>query len=118
MTDKTYRDAADALHSKQELSGSFTVDGDEYPLIVLEATLNELEAIEDDVEDGADEADVVREICDEYLVEPDVPPGDIPVRKLYALFEGMREAWTNSEAIDAAEAAMPVDSGNRRTSRR
>lgn len=115
--DADFDEAARALESRDELEGTFELGGEEYPLRVTEPTLDELEEIEEEVGDGADETDVIREIADQYLLEPDVNVGGIGVSKLYALFEGMNDTWLGSDGFDAAAAEMPLDQGNPPTSR-
>jgi hypothetical protein len=112
MSDTNFDDAARVLESRDSLTGSFELNGDEYPLKVQEPTLGELEAIEDGLGDNADETDAIKEIADEYLLAPEVDVREIGVSKLFALFDGMRETWQQSDAFDEAEAEMPLESGN------
>lgn len=120
MTDYNFDDAARALESRDTLTGTFDLGGDEYPLEVREPTLDELEELEAGLADQADEVEAIREMVDQYLLAPEVQPGDVGISKLRALFGGMREAWEAGEAFDEARAEMPLDEGNgrRRSSRR
>ena len=117
-------DAIRALESRDELTGTFEVNGEEMPLTVQEPTLDELEAIEDGLDESADETDAIREMADRSLVGVGTPPqkpdvGSIGVSKLFALFDGMRETWQQSDAFDAAEGQMPLEQeGNSQRSRR
>jgi hypothetical protein len=117
MTDNTLDDAARALQTRDVLTGSFELRGEEYPLEAAEPTLDELEELEQSIEaDG--EVEEMRALIDRYLDAPDVDAGTIGVGKLRALFEGMTAAWNNMDNFEEAEEAMPVESGNRRNSRR
>jgi len=120
MPDNNLSDAARALESRDELAGTFEIGGDEYPLEVREPTLDELEELEMELADEADEVEAIRGMAERYLIAPDVAAGDIGISKLRALFDGMREAWESGDAFDEAKEAMPIDEGNgrRRTSRR
>jgi len=111
--DHDFDDAARALETRQILSGSFSLDGDKYPLQIQEPTLGELEDIDDEAGPNADEAEIIREIADRYLEAPAVDVDEIGVSKLFALFEGMRETWEQSDAFADAREEMPVE-GNRR----
>jgi len=117
MTDK-FTDAARALETRDVLRGEFELNGETYPLETLEPTLGEIEELEAELGDDSDELEQIREFVDSYLEAPDIDPDDLGLSKLRSLFEGMREAWNNMEQIEDAEEAMPVESGNRRTSRR
>jgi hypothetical protein len=117
MTDP-FDDAARALETRDVLRGEFELNGESYPLETLEPTLGEIEELEAELGDETDELEQIREFVDSYLEAPAVNPDDLGLSKLRALFEGMREAWNNMDTIEDAEEAMPVESGNRRTSRR
>jgi len=116
--DTDFDAAARALESRDRLAGSFTVGDEEFPLELREPTLKELETIEAELNDGADEAEAIRRIVDEFLEEPAVSADDIGVSKLRALFEGMRETWESTEQFDAAREEMPLEGKRRRKSRR
>jgi len=111
--DHDFDDAARALQTRQILDGSFSVNGNEFPLRIQEPTLGELEEIDAESGPDADEAEVIREIADRYLEAPAVDVDEIGVSKLFALFEGMRETWEQSDAFADAREEMPVE-GNRR----
>jgi len=117
MTDKTFDDAARALETRDVLSGTFEISGEEYPLEAAEPTLDELEELEQ-ATDADDEIEEMRALIDRYLDAPDVDAGNIGVGKLRALFKGMTESWNDMDEFDEAEEAMPVEQGNRRNSRR
>jgi hypothetical protein len=112
-----FDDAARALESRDTLQGSFELDGTEYPLELIEPTLDELEGIDDKIGDDGDEADAIRMMIDQYLERPAVKPDDIGISKLFAVFEGMRDCWQGGQQFDAAREEMPVDTGNSQTSR-
>jgi len=108
-----FDDAVRALETRQMLDGSFSVNGNEYPLRIQEPTLGELEDIDAESGPDAGEAEVIREIADRYLEAPAVDVDEIGVSKLFALFEGMRETWEQSDAFADAREEIPVE-GNRR----
>jgi len=107
-----FDDAVRALETRQMLDGSFSVNGNEYPLRIQEPTLGELEDIDAESGPDAGEAEVIRRIADRYLEAPAVDVDEIGVSKLFALFEGMRETWEQSDAFAEARGEMPVE-GNR-----
>jgi len=111
--DYDFDDAARALETRQILDGSFSIDGDEYPLRIQEPTLGELEEIDAESGPDADEAEVIRRIVDRYLEAPVVDVDEIGVSKLFSLFKGMRQTWEQSDAFANAREEMPVE-GNRR----
>jgi hypothetical protein len=115
MTDFT--DTARALETRDKLDGSFEIGGQSYPIQLREPTLGELEGIDAELSDEADEVDAIRRIVDEFLVAPDIDPDDIGVGKLRSLFVGMRETWESSDDIEAATEEMPLE-GKRQQSRR
>jgi len=117
MTDR-FDDAARALETRDVLRGEFELNGETYPLETLEPTLGEIEELEADLGDESDELEQIRMFVETYLEAPDIDPDDLGLSKLRALFEGMREAWASMDQIEDAEEAMPVESGNRQTSRR
>jgi hypothetical protein len=108
-----FDDAVRALETRQMLDGSFSVNGNEFPLRIQEPTLGELEDIDAESGPDAGEAEVIRRIADRYLEAPAVDVDEIGVSKLFALFEGMRETWEQSDAFADAREEMPVE-GNRR----
>jgi hypothetical protein len=105
--------AARALETRDTLRGEFTINGETYDLLIREPTLGELQELEDDLGGEADEAEAIREMVDEYLEQPQIDPDAVGVSKLFALFEGMREAWQAADVFDEAESEMPIASGNR-----
>ena len=109
MTDHTLDDAARALESRDTLTGTFAVGGEEYPLEVREPTLSELEELEADLNEQADEVEAIRAMVERYLLAPEIAPGSVGISKLRALFDGMREAWEAGDAFDNAEAEMPLE---------
>jgi hypothetical protein len=114
MTD--FKDAARALETRDKLDGSFEIGGESYPIQLREPTLGELEDIDAELSDEADEVDAIRRIVDEFLIAPDINPDDIGVGKLRSLFVGMRETWETSDEIESATEEMPIE-GNPRQSR-
>ena len=110
--DHDFEDAARALETRETLEGTFSIKGETYPLVVEEPTLGELEDLEDDLDEDADEEAVIREMVENYLVDPEVNANAVGVSKLRPLFEGMQEAFQDGDAFEAAEAEMPLDEGN------
>jgi len=117
MSENNFDDAARALETRDVLAGTFSVGGDEYPLETREPTLGEIEEMEQGLGD-TDELEQIRAFVEEYLEAPEIDPDKMGLTKLRALFVGMRDAWNDMESIDEAKEAMPVESGNRQTSRR
>jgi hypothetical protein len=107
-----FQDSARALRSRDKLSGSFELDGTEYPIELIEPTLDELEKIDEQIGESGDESQAIRLMIDEYLERPAVDPDEIGISKLFSVFEGMRDCWQGSEQFENARDEMPVDSGN------
>jgi len=118
MTANTLDDAARVLDSRSVLDGTWTYNGEEYPLTTIEPTLGEIEELEAELGDGSDELEQIRVFLEKYLKSPEKDPDELGLTKLRALFEGMREAWNDMEQIEDAEEAMPVEQGNSPISRR
>jgi hypothetical protein len=113
-----FDDTRRALTDRGEPDGYVEIDGAEYPIKVVEPTLKGLEDIEKEVE-GNDETEAIRMMVDKYLKEPEeIDAGEMPISKLFDLFEAMRELWDGDGRFEAARNEMPVDSGKRQTSRR
>lgn len=91
-----------------------TGDG-EFPIEVQEIKQSELEAIEEKASEGPEaEAEALATAIDEYLVEPDVPAGDIPMGKRNTLFIHMQLAWSGVGEVEAAMDDINIDGlGNR-----
>jgi hypothetical protein len=115
MTD--FADSRRALESRDTLTGTVEIDGREFPIEVIEPTLDELEEIDEEIGENADESEAVRMMIDEYLERPAVTPSEMGVSKLFAVFEAMRECWQGGETFADAREQMPVESG-KSTSRR
>jgi hypothetical protein len=115
MTD--FADSRRALESRDTLTGTFKVDGREYPIELVEPTLDELEEIDEQIGEDGDESEAIRLMIDEYLERPAVDPDEIGVSKLFAVFEGMRSTWQGEDQFADAREQMPVESG-KSTSRR
>lgn len=116
--DSAFDEAARALETRDQLQGSFELGGETYPLELREPTLGELEGIDAELADGADEAEAIRRIVDEFLVAPDIDADAIGVGKLRALFVGMRETWEELGEFEDAREEMPLEGNRRRQSRR
>lgn len=112
MTD--YDATADALTSRDALEKDILLDGESMPIKLKDITQNELEALEDRAGEGPDEeAAVIREAIEEYLLEPEVTVDDIPMHKRSQLWFAMQLAWSGAEEIQAAMDEMELPQGNR-----
>jgi hypothetical protein len=116
MTD--FADTRRALESRDTLTGTFEIDGREFPIELVEPTLDELEEIDEQIGENGDEAEAIRMMIDQYLERPVVNPNEIGVSKLFAVFEGMRDCWQGNGQFDDARGEMPVETGNSQTSPR
>jgi hypothetical protein len=116
MTD--FADTRRALESRDKLEGTFEIDGREYPIELVEPTLDELEEIDEEIGDSADESEAIKLMIDRYLERPAVNADEIGISKLFALFEGMRDTWQGTGQFEQARQEMPVETGNSQTSRR
>jgi hypothetical protein len=118
MPDNTFDDAARALETRDTLTGSFELSGERYPLKLQEPTLGELEEIDAELAEGAEEVEAIRQITDQYLIEPQVDVDSIGIGKLRSLFIAMRECWGDMENFETAEEEMPLEGNERPQSRR
>jgi hypothetical protein len=110
-----YSATADALTGRSELETTLTISGDSLPIKMREPDLGELDAIEEDLPDDAEDIDVAREMIDRLLLEPDISPSDIPMGHALALMAEMQNTIQNSDAVKRAQEQMPLDQnqGNR-----
>jgi hypothetical protein len=105
---------ADVLTSTETLEHEGTIGGQTITLVVQEPTMGELNAINEDLPEGAQEADLAYEMVDQFLEEPDVHPDDMGLTKMLAVFSEMQSAFQQSDTIQDAKAAMELDDeGNR-----
>ena len=135
MTDKNY--GADVATKKEQIEGTWSIDGDEYDLLTEDTTKQTLNIIEQymevaqsleegDVPEGAaedlpnfpwedddSEKDFIESILDAKLIKPEIDVQDAPIRKLRALFEGCFETWSEGKRVKNAKEEMPLDKGNR-----
>lgn len=107
-----YDATADALTADSALDGEVELDGDTFPISVDEPTLGELEAIENELGEEAEEIDFARRMIDEYLLEPDIPADDIPMTRALALYQAMQSAYMQSDTIQDAREKMTLNQGN------
>jgi hypothetical protein len=112
-TDVGFAEAAEVLSERATFDGTVTLDGRELPIRVREPKLGELEEIEAELPDDAEEVDVAREMLDEYLLRPDIAAEDLGLTRALALFTGMRQTWQQAEAFEEVREELPVDQGNR-----
>jgi len=107
--DPDFADAAAALTERATFDGTVSLDGTRYPIRVQEPQLGELEAIEAELPDDAEEVDAAREMVDRYLLEPDIDASNLGLTRAMALFGAMRETWEQADAFQDAVEAMPLD---------
>jgi len=108
-----YSATANALTGRSTLETSVELDGESHPLKIREPDLGELNDIEGELPDDADDVDVAREMINRFLLQPEVPPGDIPMSKALALMAEMQSAIQQSDAVQQAQEKMPLNEGNR-----
>jgi len=104
-----YDAAAAALTERATFEGTVEVDGQVLPIRVAEPQLGELEEIEEELPEDAEEVDAAREMIDRYLIRPEIDAGDLGLTRAMALFVAMRETWQQADAFDEARAEMPLD---------
>lgn len=109
MTDTDFDDAAAALTERATFDGTVSLNGTTYPIRVQEPRLGELEAIEQDLPEDAEEVDAAREMVDRYLEKPDIDASNLGVTRAMTLFIGMRETWQQADAFEDAVEEMPLD---------
>lgn len=108
-----YSATADALTGRSTLETTVHLEGDSLPIEMREPDLGELNEIEEDLPDDAEDIDVAREMVDRLLLKPEVEPEDIPMSRALALMAEMQAAIQESDAVQRAQEQMPLDEGNR-----
>lgn len=91
-------------------------DAPDLPIEVRDITRDELVALEERSEGGPQaEEEAIRHAIREYLVEPDVDPDTVVMRKRQMLFVAMQRAWSGEQEIRAAmeELELPGNRGRR-----
>lgn len=106
-------DAHDILTSRETFETDVDLGADTVTIEVKEPTLGELDAIEAEMPDDAEEIDLARRMVDEYLVEPDLAGDELGLTKALAVYSAMQTAFQSSDAIENAREAMPLEEGNR-----
>lgn len=130
-----------AATRRDQIEGTWSLDGETYDLITEDTSKGTLNLIEeygrvaqraaqaespedlpddlgDDLDDfpwedeDSEDVDFIESIVREKLVKPDVDVDDVPIRKLRALYEGMMDAWGEGKAVADAKDEMPLDEGN------
>jgi hypothetical protein len=114
---KDFADTRRALESRDTLTGTFEIDGEEFPIELVEPTLDELEEIDEQIGEKGDESEAIRMMIDRFLERPAVNTEKVGISKLFAVFEGMRDCWQGDGQFEDARGEMPVESGNFQTSR-
>lgn len=114
MTENDFEETADWLESRDTIQREIDVDGQSLPIEVQDITQTELDALEDRAQEGLEEeAEVIHEAIEEYLVNPDVSPEDVPMNKRSQLWFAMQLAWSGADDIQAAMSEMELPQGNR-----
>lgn len=111
-----FDETAAVLTDRATFDGVVELNGQQLPIRVREPQLGELDAIEEDLPDDAEEVDAAREMIDRYLERPEIDAVDLGITRAMALFVGMRETWQQADAFEAATDEMPLDNegnGNR-----
>lgn len=110
----TERLTADKARERSTVIETIEIEGTEYEIEVKDITLGELNTFEKRERGGEPEKDIMDDIFEEYLVEPDLDStDDVPRRKLEAIIDGMYRAWgATDEDIQVAMEEMQTP-GNR-----
>jgi hypothetical protein len=108
-----FSDTADALTSDSTLETTLSLEGDTLPVKMREPDLGELDEIEEDLPDDAEDIEVAREMIRRLLIKPEVSAADIPMSRALALMAEMQSAIQDSDAVQHAQEQMPLDQGNR-----
>jgi hypothetical protein len=111
-TEMGFDEAADLLSERATFDGTATLEGRQLPIRVREPELGELEEIEANLPDDAEEIDAAREMIDEYLIQPDIEPATLGITRALAIFAGMQQTWQQTEAFTDARDALELDEGN------
>jgi len=112
-TEIGFGEAADLLTEQATFDGIAELDGRRLPIRVREPRLGELEELEAELPDDAEDVDVAREMADEFLIKPDIDASELGVSRAMSLFLGMRSTWQQADAINDAREALEVEQGNR-----
>jgi hypothetical protein len=112
-TDVGFGEAADLLTEQATFDGVAELEGQKLPIRVREPQLGELEELEAELPDDAEDVDVAREMVDEFLIRPEIDPSTLGVTRAMSLFLGMRSTWQQADAFEDARAALEVEQGNR-----
>jgi hypothetical protein len=112
-TDIGFGEAADLLTEQATFDGTAELEGQQLPIRVREPELGELEELEAELPDDAEDVDVAREMVDEFLIRPEIDPSTLGVTRAMSLFVGMRSTWQQADAFEAAREELPVEQGNR-----
>jgi len=112
-TDVGFGEAADLLTEQATFDGVVELEGQKLPIRVREPQLGELEELEAELPDDAEDVDVAREMVDEFLIRPEIDPSTLGVTRAMSLFIGMRSTWQQADAFEEAREALELDQGNR-----
>lgn len=108
---------ADVLTARERLTGTATINGTDIDVVTTAPTIGELQALDDRIsERPGDEAELILEVIDDHLVEPDVAAADIPLNNVMQLWVDLQQIWAQSDAVE--QAMEELDTGNRRRTSR
>jgi hypothetical protein len=105
-------DTADALTGARTLTFTVELDGETHDCEMTAPTFAGLDDLEDSIPDGADQTVIARHWIDEYLADPDIDGGDVPVHRALRVYQAMQTALVEASGISDALAEMPTDEGN------
>lgn len=111
-TEIGFGEAADLLTEQATFDGVAELEGQKLPIRVREPELGELEELEAELPEDAEEVDVAREMVDEFLIKPEIDPSALGVSRAMSLFLGMRSTWQQADAFEEARAELEIDQGN------
>lgn len=140
MTEDKY--GASVATQKEQIEGTWELDGEEYSLLTEDTTKGTLGLIEEYMalthkaetgeideteleeraeqldnfpweEDGDDDKDFIELVIEGKLIKPEIDVDDVPVRKLEPIVIGMMQTWGEGKQVADARDQMPLDEGNR-----
>lgn len=110
----TRQDAESILTSRSTFEAEVSLNDEQTVEIeVREPKLDELDEIDAELPDEAQEVDYARAFIDEFLSAPDVAGSQMGMTKALAVFSAMQQAIQRSDAIENARAEMDLAEGNR-----
>lgn len=101
--------AADVLTGDVTLSTTVNVGGETIDIEFEDPTFDQLDGLEDDIDGDVNEFSLANKYIDEFLIDPDVDSGDIPMSKTLAVYRAMAEEIVTESGVNAAIDDMPMD---------